>query len=75
MDYYNENDNFYPIIPAADNFNIYPDLNTGTGYAPPLGAWDVNGPMANPLTVIPDPNNYSKHHNDHLVDCFLTCCL
>ena len=77
MAYYNENENenFYPIIPAADNVDIYPDLNTGADYTLSLDTWDVNGPNADPLTVMPDPNNYSKHHDHCVVDCCLTYCL
>ena len=85
MAHFDENANFYPMIPTADNFNIYshfyPMPDAGAENIQPLNNfenWNLAeqcGLFFDPLAVAPVPNSYGKHHDHRLVDRCLPCCL
>ena len=76
MAHFDDDANFYPTIPAAENFNIYPHFypmpDVGAEIIQPSdnfeNSWNVTdqcGFLSDPLTVGPVPNSYGKHH-DHV---------
>ena len=85
MAHFDENANFHPTIPIAENFNIYshfyPMPDAGAETIQPLNNfenWNLAeqcGLFFDPLAVAPVPNSYGKHHDHRLVDRCLPCCL